>query len=513
MVKYQAHRGVSSENPENTMPAFVAAVEQGYDIIEADVSVTADMQFVLLHDSTINRTARNTDGSELENTVKIGDITYEQALKYDFGAYFAMKFEGTKIVLLNELLSYLTDSNVKLKIDNKYKDFSIEQKNAFFELIKPYQDIVQLTCCDINELEIASKKFSDMTLHYDGVVDENALSLISQIIPKEKLTVWVPVDDMFAFDSAKQVGSVGIWKISDYSQFDTAELLGADIIETDGKIKPERNHGIIADMHTHSKYSHDSTELIENTYAAEKERGISFFAVTDHCDTFQHANGDTFDYIAESVEDVRRVNAESDGTVTVLSGVEIGEGFWYPKAARRVEKMKDYDVILGSVHVLKWDNAITPYSGLNFAEYSDKDIFDYLTVYFSDMLTMLKTREFDILTHLTCPIRYFSGKYGLKVDITPHLDAIREILQIIIKRGIALEINTSSFGMIDDFMPSEEIIKMYYDMGGYLVTLGSDAHVASNAALYFDEAIKCLKRIGFRNVFYYKNRKCYQCSI
>ena len=59
---YQAHKGVSSENPENTMPAFEAAVRQGYNIIELDVSITKDQQFVILHDKTINKTARHPKG-------------------------------------------------------------------------------------------------------------------------------------------------------------------------------------------------------------------------------------------------------------------------------------------------------------------------------------------------------------------------------------------------------------------------------------------------------------------
>ena len=75
---YQAHKGVSTENPENTMPAFVAAIEQGYDIIELDVAPTRDLRFVLIHDAKLNRTGRNPDGSELTEEIKITDITYEE---------------------------------------------------------------------------------------------------------------------------------------------------------------------------------------------------------------------------------------------------------------------------------------------------------------------------------------------------------------------------------------------------------------------------------------------------
>ena len=83
----------------------------------------------------------------------------------------------------------------------------------------------------------------------------------------------------------------------------------------------------------------------------------------------------------------------------------------------------------------------------------------------------------------------------------------------IIKKGIALEVNTSAYEVLNDFMPSAEILKKYYAMGGYLITLGSDAHIAKDAAMHFDKAIQILKTIGFSHIFYYKNRKPMQITI
>ena len=75
-VRLQAHKGVEAEYPENTMPSFLAAVSQGYEMIELDLGVTKDDKIVVLHNSTINDAARLGDGSELSREVKIGDITY-----------------------------------------------------------------------------------------------------------------------------------------------------------------------------------------------------------------------------------------------------------------------------------------------------------------------------------------------------------------------------------------------------------------------------------------------------
>lgn len=62
-------------------------------------------------------------------------------------------------------------------------------------------------------------------------------------------------------------------------------------------------------------------------------------------------------------------------------------------------------------------------------------------------------------------------------------------------------------------MPDAEILKKYRAMGGYLVTVGSDAHIAENASADFDKIYGLLKKIGFKSVFYFKDRQPYQISL
>ena len=91
---------------------------------------------------------------------------------------------------------------------------------------------------------------------------------------------------------------------------------------------------------------------------------------------------------------------------------------------------------------------------------------------------------------------------------------IDEILKMIIAKGIALEVNTSSLSLaLGDFVPDTEILKKYKAMGGYLITIGSDAHVPEEASANFDRALRHLKALGFNNIFYYKNRTAYQCRL
>lgn len=104
VVKSINHRGYLDVAPENTLPAFHMSKEKGYKYVETDVQFTSDNVAVLLHDTTINRTARNNDGTELSTTVNIADITYEQALQYDFGIWKGAAYAGTRLPTFMEFI-------------------------------------------------------------------------------------------------------------------------------------------------------------------------------------------------------------------------------------------------------------------------------------------------------------------------------------------------------------------------------------------------------------------------
>lgn len=138
-VKGINHRGFNSIAPENTIPAFVESKKHGFAYVETDVSVTSDGVFVLLHDATINRTARNADGTAISGTVNISDITYEQALTYDFGIYKGDKYAGTKIPTLEEFIKFCKFANLKAYIELKNTaTYTQEQVSAMVLLAKKY---------------------------------------------------------------------------------------------------------------------------------------------------------------------------------------------------------------------------------------------------------------------------------------------------------------------------------------------------------------------------------------
>ncbi len=273
------------------------------------------------------------------------------------------------------------------------------------------------------------------------------------------------------------------------------------------------NNFLIADMHTHSEFSHDSNCKIEDMCLSQIEKGTKIFAVTDHCDVFRFNEFDIYTPIKNAYDNVKALNEKYKEKCQILTGIEIGEGFWYPKAYEKIHDLLPYDVIIGSVHWVKYKGHKMPYSKTDFSASSEKQLYEFLDCYFNDIKLMLDLMDFDILAHLTCPLRYIIGKYGLNIDISKFEDKILNILKQIIEKDIALEVNTSSYSILKDFIPSKEILKKYYKLGGRLITLGSDAHVAKNASANFETAIKTLKEIGFKEICYFKNRKVNKISI
>lgn len=268
------------------------------------------------------------------------------------------------------------------------------------------------------------------------------------------------------------------------------------------------------DMHTHSRHSHDSESRLSDMVAAAKERGLRGFAVSDHCDIEYFKTTDLKSLIRESLEEVEAVDRESD--LCVLRGIEIGEAVWNRTLADEIVGGFPFDVVISSVHAVRFEPYTMPYSQIHFAKMGRETAEKYLDRYFDDMLQMIETCDFDVLAHMTCPLRYVNGKYHLGIDCRAYEHKIRAILERIIARRIALEINTSC--VYDDsryreLLPEAWIIQTYRDMGGYLVTTGSDAHVAANMANRFEPLHDLLRMLGFSHTYYYKNRRAIPCEI
>ena len=271
---------------------------------------------------------------------------------------------------------------------------------------------------------------------------------------------------------------------------------------------------ILCDMHVHSRSSHDSEASVKDTAVCAVENNASAFAITDHCDIEYYNEHNVFFLIEASFNDATEVAKEFSDKVKILRGVEIGEAIWNKEYTDEILNSFDFDLVIGSVHAVRYKNYTMPYSVIDFSKMSSTEVNEYLNTYFDDLSETVKSVDFDIMAHLTCPLRYINGKYGLKVDTRKYESKIVPILEYIIKNGIAMEINTSGIGSAYDcFMPENWIIKKFKEMGGYLVTLGSDAHISKNVCKDFDKAIDTLRSMGFTGYYYFENRKAIKCQI
>lgn len=249
----QAHRGVSTDCPENTMAAFRAAVAQGYEIIELDPTVTADGRFVILHDKTVNRTGRKSDGTALAAQLCASDASLEELLGLDFGLWFDESFSGERIPTLREVLAFSKETGITLKLDNKLQGFSREGLGAFFDEVEAYSNLslIGFTCSDIEFLRRVAARFPGVAIHYDGPVDRERLDAVRAALRDNPLTVWLRYDNKLtawcknpAADTrlcalAKEYGRIGLWLLSEEEEAKAAiDLFGADVIETTGAIKP-----------------------------------------------------------------------------------------------------------------------------------------------------------------------------------------------------------------------------------------------------------------------------------
>lgn len=250
----ESHRGVATDAPDNTMAAYRLAVELGYDMIELDLRFTKDNRCVAMHDKHINRFARNTDGSELSGPVAIGDITYSEALGYDYGIWFSEKYKGEPIAVLEDILELAKSASVLLKFDNILQQFTKEQMEIFLDIIEGAgaEAIATYTVTKPEAAAVILKKFPRAQIHYDGALDKDSLEAISAVVPRDQLTVWqrfpngyadswcrVPAATPESAAEIRKYGKLGMWLLKKYEEYCAAEaIFGASVIETDGSIRP-----------------------------------------------------------------------------------------------------------------------------------------------------------------------------------------------------------------------------------------------------------------------------------
>ena len=264
------------------------------------------------------------------------------------------------------------------------------------------------------------------------------------------------------------------------------------------------------DCHTHSTNS-DGRNSVDELCLSAIEKSIDGIIVTDHANMNNYNERNAYQCIKNSIRDIELAKSKFDGKLKVLRGVELGEYTIAPKKGQQLLSLNCFDAILCSVHLVPKAGWSVPYTKIDFQNnmLNEEEINEYIDIYFDLLSETVDAFDFDILAHIHCPVRYISGKWGRKSNIMLFEDKICGILEKIIKRNIALELNTiylkDKEGNYNFSL--DKILAMYKQLGGKMVTLGSDAHRAESVGNHFTEAVSLLKTCGFDSFYYFENRK------
>lgn len=238
---FRSHRGGVAYTPENTMPAFRDAISKGYDQIETDPQLTRDGEIILLHDTTLNRTCRNADGSPIAEPMVAENMTYSEILKYDAGIHKGEQFRGTRVPKLSELLELLDGTDILLDLDKKITTDKLE---ILVNEVKKYNVKAEFSCADLKRIQRVLELMPTAYINYDGVNTDDMLAKVSALVPAGKLTVWIYLDKPnFAWltdrdkaspelcERVKKYATLGIANVNCAEDVYEAIKLGADIVE------------------------------------------------------------------------------------------------------------------------------------------------------------------------------------------------------------------------------------------------------------------------------------------
>ena len=249
------------------------------------------------------------------------------------------------------------------------------------------------------------------------------------------------------------------------------------------------------DFHMHSRLSFDSTTAPIDMVKAAETAGLREICFTDHYDY------NTDPKIAPDIFTVEQYNAEygalKSDRLLIRRGVEFGLTTWNQSQLERFASQCQLDFIIGSIHYV---DGYDPY-------YPGKSMEAAFESYLEQSLACVKVQDqFDVLGHLNYVCKSAHNPTHAPLRYEDYADICDEIMKTVIAKGKGMEINTSGVDRVGDFLPSATFLRRYKELGGEIVTVGSDAHTPDRVGQYTREALEILKDI-FGYVCTFENRK------
>lgn len=262
---------------------------------------------------------------------------------------------------------------------------------------------------------------------------------------------------------------------------------------------------IYTDQHVHCQSSPDSRTPLREMAAAARERGMSAVCFTDHIDMDFGDLGDLRwetrkDILRAAWADIRENPAEG---ITVRCGIELGEANHDPAAAKEAALEPGLDFVLGSLHNLrgKPDFYEYPYT-------SEEQCAQLNREYLAELLELTEFPYFDAMAHIGYTSRYMH-RDGFAAEITAEncRDELAAVYEALIAQNRGIEINVSGLRTGHTSYPNASALALYHDLGGEIITLGSDAHAPEDASVGIREGAELLRTIGFRYYTVFEQRK------
>ncbi|ONI40397.1 hypothetical protein AN639_01025 [Candidatus Epulonipiscium fishelsonii] len=255
------------------------------------------------------------------------------------------------------------------------------------------------------------------------------------------------------------------------------------------------------DYHIHSKYSKDGCEKIITLCEEAIKKGLEEIAITDHYELYQNPSVQHCMDFKGLYEDIKNCREVYKNILSIKMGVEMGQPHHNLDLANQTILHHPFDFVMASIHKLtdKFDIGICNFEGIDF----NKLYTDYLNA----LIKMTQTADFDILGHLTYPARYYFAHSKNYPDWTPFKSQFEYLFKELIRQDKGIEINCSEvFKPMGRTMPDLNILALYKECGGKILTIGCDSHRHEFLGSATNDGIKVAQQAGFSEITKYTNR-------
>ncbi|HIT34465.1 MAG TPA: histidinol-phosphatase HisJ family protein [Candidatus Faecousia intestinigallinarum] len=242
------------------------------------------------------------------------------------------------------------------------------------------------------------------------------------------------------------------------------------------------------DFHIHSTISFDGHDSPEEMLAAAEAAGLREICFTDHRDYAANTEQQTmlFDWQRYG----QAYDCLESPKLKIRRGMEFGLKPDNVHVLEQDAAMRDFDFILGSVHfVEEQDVYFEPY-------WEGKTIFEAERRFLEETLRCVQVhKDYDVLAHLTFLSKARAHPLPQPIPYYRHREVADEILRTLAQKGKGLEMNTSGVDRCGDFLPGADYFRRFKELGGEIVTIGSDAHTAARVGQHTSKAGELLGAI------------------